>query len=147
MAWLLGSVRNNGETNPVAYLLAVVVAAVAFYAWHVGPLYWDNLAAKEAADEAFSVWVLSGEKEAQMRLLNRLNDRSPDTSHYEVDADGVESVKPGYGLTEDNITFIFDEAAKKLTVRIEYDRIVEFKPLKKRKQYHLVAERIGKISK
>lgn len=139
--------RNNGETNPVTYLVIALVVAVGFYAYHVGPLYYDNLEAKDAAGEAFAVYALSGEKVAHDKLLIRLNARSPGTSHYEVDADGVEVIKPGYGLTDDNITFAFDEATRQLTVRIEYDRLVEFSPLKKRKSFHLVAEKTGTLSK
>ncbi|MDP1828328.1 MAG: hypothetical protein Q8L48_33980 [Archangium sp.] len=139
--------RNNGETNPVTYLVLALVAAGIFYAYHVGPLYYDNLAARDIAGEAFSVYILKGEKAALDGMLIRANSRSPDTSHYEVDKDGVEQVRPGYGLTEDNVTFTFDEATRKLTVRIEYDRIVEFKPLKKRKSYHLVAEKTGIVAK
>ncbi len=139
--------RNNGETNPVTYLFVALFAGVCFYGYHVGPLYWDNLMAKEAAAEAFNVYILSGEKIALDRMLIRLNAKSPDTSHYEVDEEGVESVKPGFGLTEDNVKVTLDEANKKLTIRIEYDRIVEFKPLKKRKSYHLVAEKTGSLGK
>ncbi len=139
--------RKNGETNPVTYVFVVLFAALAFYAFHVAPLYWDNLKAKEAAAEAFSVYLLSGEDVAIQNMLIKLNARSPDTSHYEVNEEGVESIQPGYGLTEDNVKVILDEANKKLTIRIEYDRIVEFKPLKKRKSYHLVAEKIGSFGK
>ena len=139
--------RNNGETNPVTYLLVVLAAAALFYGYHVGPLYYDNLAARDAAGEAFSLFILQGEPRAKQNLLIRLNAKSPDTSHYEVDKDGVEGIKPGYGLTEDNVVFNFDESTRKLTVRIEYDRIVEFSPLKKRKSYHLVAEKTGTVAK
>ena len=139
--------RNNGETNPGTYVFLVLVAAAGFYVFHVAPLYWDNLEAKDAANEAFAVWQMKGEKVAHDNLMARLNLKSTGTSHYEVDADGVESIKPGYGVTDDNVTIAFDESTRKLTVRIEYDRIVEFAPLKKRKSYHLVAEKTGTISK
>ncbi len=139
--------RNDGETNPVTYLVVALLAGAIFYAYHVGPLYIDNLEAREAAAEAYNVYMLSGEATALQKLLIRLNAKSPNTSHYEVDEEGVESVKPGYGLTEDNVKITFDEASRKLTVRIEYDRIVEFAPLKKRKSYHLVAEKTGTVSK
>ncbi len=139
--------RKSGETNPVTVLVVLLLAAAGFYAFHVGPLYMDNLEAKEAATEAFNVWFADGEQVALGRLLVRLNGKNPGTSHYEVDEEGVESLKPGFGLTEDNITFTYDEAEKRLTVRIEYDRIVEFAPLKKRKSYHLIAEKTGTQTK
>lgn len=135
--------RKSGETNPVTYLIFAAIAAGAFYAFHVGPVYWGNLEAKEAAAQAFNIYILKGESNAREELMMRLNGRNTDVTHYEVDDDGVESEKPGYGLTEDNITFTFDERTRKLTVRIAYDRVVEFKPLKKRKTYRLVAEKTG----
>ena len=124
--------RNNGESNPVTYLLLVAVAAGGFYAFHVAPLYWDNLEAKDAASEAFSMFAIKGEKYAHDNMMVRLNLKNPNTHHYEVDKDGLETIQPGFGLTDDNVTFAFDEASRKLTIRIEYDRIVEFAPLKKR---------------
>lgn len=139
--------RNNGETNPVTYLVLVALVAAGFYGYHVGPLYFDNLEARDAAGEAFAVWSLQGEKYALDKLLVRLNAKSPNTSHYEVDKEGVESIKPGYGLSKDNITFDWDEGTRKLSVRIEYDRVVEFKPFNKRKTYHLVAEKTGILAK
>ncbi len=134
--------RNNGETNPGTYVAVVLIAAVGFYCFHVAPVYWDNLEAKEAASEALSVYILKGEKPARDGLLFRLNNVQT-VSHYEVDDEGVESIKPGYGLNEDNVVITADEKLNKIIVRVEYDRIVEFAPLKKRKQYHLVAEKIG----
>lgn len=140
--------RTNGESiNPVTYLVFLALAAAGFYAYHVGPLYYDNLEARDAAGEAFAVYALSGEQVAHNKLLTRLNQRSPNTTHFEVDRDGVESEKPGYGLTDDNISFNFDESTRTLTVRIEYDRFVDFKPFKKRKSYHLVAEKTGVLAK
>ncbi len=133
--------RKNGETNPVTYLLFALLAAAGFYAFHVGPVYWDNMNAKEAAGEALNVYILNGEDAARMGVLNRLNVLNPDTSHFEVDKDGVETEQPGLGLTDDNVTLKLE--GKKITVRIEYDRVIQFKPLKKRKTYHLVAEKVG----
>ena len=140
-------VRKNGESNPATYIIGVLLLAAGFYAFHVGPVYWGNLEAKEAAAEAFNVYQLSGEKMALEGVLRRLNERNEDTVHLEVDEEGNESWKPGYGIDPDNVTMKFDEATRKLSVRIEYDRYVDFKPLKKRKKFHLVAEKIGNVAK
>ena len=139
--------RNNGETNPATYLVIALVAAAGFYAFHVAPLYYDNLTVKEATSQAINVYILNGEKAALDKVLVQLNMRSPDTSHYETDEDGVETIKPGFGLTADNVTFVLDEPAKMLTVRVQYDRVVVFAPLKKRKTYHLTAEKTGSIGR
>lgn len=139
--------RNRGESaNPVTYLMLLAIAGALFYGYHVGPLYIDNFAARDAVGEAWSTYFLRGEKYARDQMLFRLNQKSPDTSHYEVDDEGVESLKPGFGIKEEQVTFDFDEKTKKLTVRVEYDRIVDFKPLKKRKSYHLIAEKTGSIA-
>lgn len=138
--------RNRGESaNPVTYLLLLVLAGVAFYGYYVLPLYYDNLAAKDAVGEAWSTYLIRGEDYAKVQLLVRLNSKSPDTHHIAVDDEGIEHVKPGYGIKEEQVVFDFDEKAKKLTVRLEYDRIVDFKPFKKRKIYHLIAEKTGSI--
>lgn len=140
-------VRKNGETNPVTVLLGLAFVGVCYYVYFVGPLYLDNLEAKEAAAEGFNVYFNKGEEAARTAVLFRLNVQSPDFSHLEVDENGVEVTKPGFGLVEENVDFIFDEPTGQLRVRISYDRTVDFKPFKKRKTYHLVAEKVGKQAK
>jgi hypothetical protein len=141
-------VRNHGDSiNPVTYVVLLAVAGALFYGYHVGPLYLDNLEAKDAVGEAWATYLQRGEDYSMNQLLVRLNAKNPGTSHYEVDDEGVESIKPGFGVTKDNVTIEFDEASRMLKVRLEYDRIVEFKPLKKRKIYHLIAEKKGTIQK
>jgi len=139
-------VRKNGETNPVTILVFLLIGVAAFYVYHVGPLYMDNLDAKGYVAEAFNQYFIDGEEKTRARLMMTLNEGSPGTSHYEVDEDGVESIKPGYGLKDENVTFTYNESTRVLRVRVEYDRIVEFKPFKKRKTYHLIAEKVGKRS-
>lgn len=138
--------RKNGETNPATYILGVVLLAVGFYVFHVAPVYWGNLEAKEAADQAAGVYVLQGEKAAVDGVLFRLNNNK-EVKHLEVDEDGKEEWKDGYGILPENIIVKMDESARKLTVRIEYDRYVDFAPLKKRKKFHLIAEKVEKIQK
>ena len=105
--------RNNGETNPGTYVAVVLIAAVGFYCFHVVPVYWDNLEAKEAASEALSVYILKGEKSAREGLMFRLNGNAT-VRHYEVDDEGVESIKPGYGILEDNVVIDVDEKMNKI---------------------------------
>jgi hypothetical protein len=133
--------RRNGETNPVTWILVIALVGVGFYVFHVGPVYTGNLEMKEAASEAFNYYWTNGEDAARLKLMNRMNVTNADTLHLEVDENGIEAWKPGFGITEEMVTFT--EAAGKLTVRVEYDRWVEFRPLKKRKKFHLVAEKTG----
>jgi hypothetical protein len=139
-------VRKNGETNPGTYLVGALVLAAGFYIYHVAPVYWGNLEAKEAVAQGVGVYILQGEQAALDGILFRLNSNK-DVKHLEVNEDGVEEWKDGYGLTEDNVTVKLDESTRKLTIRVEYDRYVDFAPLKKRKKFHLVAEKIEKLNK
>lgn len=134
-------VRRNGETNPVTYLVIIALAAAGFYAYHVAPVYWDNLEAKEAVGQAFNVYWLDGEKVAKAKLMIRLNEKGTG-QHLAVDENGAESWRPGLGVDPDNV--IINDDNGKLTVRVTYDRVVEFAPLKKRKTFHIVAEKVGK---
>lgn len=126
-------------------LVVLALAAAGYYGWHVVPLYMDNVDVREAADQAFNVYVLDGEKAASEMLMLRLNGKIG--WHYEVDDEGVEQVKPGLGLTEDNYLIEFDEKTRKLTVRIEYQRTIEFAGLKKRKTYPFLAQKSAVLQK
>lgn len=137
-------VRNNGESNPATYVLLVLLALVGYYAYFVVPVYLDNLEVKEAVSEAHNGWFTEGGRaQSRDRLLVRLNQRNPDVTHFEVDEAGVETEKPGFGITQEQVSFDYDESSKRLTIRVEYDRIVTFVPFKKRKTYHFVVERTG----
>ncbi len=120
-------------------MLAVVAGG--FYVFHVGPLYMDNFEVKEAAAQAFNVYWLEGPDSAKKKLLIRLNERGKG-EHLAVDDNGVESFKPGFNVDPDNVTIV--ETSGELRVRVTYERTVIFKPLKKRKVYHLTAEKVGR---
>lgn len=143
----LRAVRRNGESNPVTYIVVLALLAAGFYIFHVAPVYMGNLEAKEAVGEAFNKYFIDGEAVARSWLLVRLNQKNNDTRHLEVDEEGVEEWKPGFGVKEEDLTIEFDDATRTLTVRVEYDRVVEFAPLKKRKTFHLIAEKIGTQAK
>lgn len=121
----------------------LALAGAGFYGYHVGPVYLDNMAAREACTEAFNIYWVEGGDIARTKLLFRLNG-TPETSHLATDENGVESIVPGLGVDPENVTLTLDPDTKQLTVRIEYDRVVKFTPLNKYKKFHLVAEKIGK---
>jgi hypothetical protein len=137
-------VRRNGETNPVTIIVIIAVIAAGFYGYHVAPVYMDNLEAKGAVEQAFNVYWLEGDKNAKDKLLIRLNEKGVG-NHLKVDENGVESWPTGLGVDPDNITI--EEQDGKLTVRVTYDRVIQFDPLKKRKTFHIVAEKVGKKAK
>lgn len=139
--------RRNGETNPGTILAVVALLCGGFYVFHAGPVYTGNLEVKEAVGEAFNKYFLDGEVVARDMLLIRLNVKAKDQTHLEVDEEGTETWEPGFGIQDDNVTFTYDEKDKRLTVRVEYDRVVDFKPLKYRKVFHVVAEKSGQQTK
>lgn len=122
------------ETNPVSVILVIALAAAGFYGFHVAPLYLDNLEVKEATAEAYNAWIVDGEERARFKLMSRLNDKGTGY-HFEVDDDGVEQVKPGLGIPDEQVTFEFDDRSRLLTVSVTYKRTVQFKPLEKRKTF------------
>lgn len=134
------------ETNPVTVLLVIALAGAGFYGFHVAPLYLDNLEVKEAAAEAFNTWIVEGEERARFKLMLRLNGKGTGY-HHEIDDDGVEQVKPGLGIPDEQVTFDFDDGKRVLTVSIAYTRLVQFKPLEKRKTYSFSVMKSGTIQR
>ncbi len=134
------------ETNPVTVLVLIALVGAGFYGFHVAPLYLDNMEVKEACDEAFNAYIQQGEGPARHRLMIRLNVKNLVNEkvigwHFAVDDDGVETIKPGLGLTDEQVTFDFDDQTRKLTVAVNYTRTVQFNPLKKRKTYRFSAQK------
>lgn len=134
--------RRNGETNPVTWIVVLALAGAGFYGFHVGPVYMDNLEVKEAAAEAFNVYWNENEDSARAKLVSRLNQKNQ-SKHLEVDENGVEAWKPGLGIDPERVTFT-EGGDGTLTVRVNYDRVVIFSPLKKRKTFNVTAEKVGK---
>lgn len=133
--------RRNGESNPVTYIVVVLLVAAAFYVFHVGPVYVDNMEVKEAANEAFNVYWLNGEDAARNKLVGRLNRGVG--AHLAVDENGVESWPAGLGIDPERVTFVETDDGQ-LTVTVNYDRVIEFSPLKKRKTFNVTATKVGK---
>ncbi|MFO0595997.1 MAG: hypothetical protein U0228_11850 [Myxococcaceae bacterium] len=134
--------RRNGETNPGTIVAIIAVALGAFYGVWVAPVYWDNLEVKEAVTEAFNVYWVSGENEARVKLLGRLNNNN-DVSHIEMNSDGEPVEKPGFGVPEDWVKITEENNGTKVRIRVEWERTVQFKPLEKKKRFHMVVEKTG----
>lgn len=135
--------RRNGDSNPATYVVLVLLAIAGWYVYTVSPVYLDNLEANKLCEEAVNQAFIDGSPDAsRSRLLFKLNNL-PGTTHYELDEDGKEVEKPGLGVLDENVKFIFENGDKKLTIRVEYDRIIQYKPLKKRKVFKVVATKSG----
>jgi hypothetical protein len=138
-------VRSNGETNPATILLVVALAAAGFYGFHVVPLYLDNLEVREACDQSFNVYVLEGEASARDKLMQRLNGSRGIGWHFAENDEGQEVKQVGLGVKESDVTIDFDSQSKQLLVRVEYQRTIQFKPLKTRKTYRFSAQKSGVV--
>lgn len=136
--------RRNGETNPVTIIVLVLIAAAGFYAFHVVPVYMDNLDVRTYVGEAFSQYWLQGEASARANLIITMNDKQKAVSHVGLNKRGEREVMMGYGIEPEDVKFTLDERTKVVTVRLEYDRVVTFAPLKKYKVFHFVVEKSGK---
>ncbi|MBL8912389.1 MAG: hypothetical protein JNM17_16980 [Archangium sp.] len=135
--------RRNGESNPATYIVLVLLALAGWYVYTVSPVYLDNLEANKLVEEAVNQAFIDGAPDAaKSRLLFKLNNMEG-TTHLELDENGAEVWKPGLGVQEDNVQFIFENDNKKLTVRVEYTRVIQYKPLKKRKIFNVVATKSG----
>lgn len=139
-------VQTLGKTNPLTVLLFLAVGFGAWWGFLFIPVYVDQMEVKEATRQIVNLIPQAGDPmNAVTPPLFRLN--SQVGWHFVVDEEtGIESVKPGLGLTaEDNVTVDVDEQRKLVTVRIEYDRVVQLKPLERRRTLHFVAVATDKL--
>lgn len=136
---------RSGKVNPVSILLLLAAVGGGWWMFTYLPIHWDHLSVREAVDSAAAEYLVAGEDTAKRKLLARLNRLTAGGEtigwHFETDEEGNEERVPGLGLTEDNVTIEWDEANKQVTVRVEYDRVVELKPLEDRKTVHFSAEK------
>lgn len=131
---------RSGKVNPVSILLILALIGGGWWGYTYFPVYWDNLTVREAVDSAATVYLASEEEGVKGKLMQRLNMLTtagePVGWHFEIDEDGYEVRVPGLGVTEDDITVEWDEANRTVTVQLEYDRVVELKPLDERRTVH-----------
>jgi hypothetical protein len=139
----------SGKTNPVSVLTVVGLVIAGWWGFHHLPLYFDNLEAQEAAAQAINIAVTETPEAAKANILRRLNfmhgGNDPAGWHFQVDEEtGVESVVKGLGVLDDNVNVDVDTDEKKVTVRVEYDRVIELTPLKQRRTIHFSITKTGK---
>jgi hypothetical protein len=120
----------------IATLLGGLYALVMF-----GPLYVDHLEAKDICNSAFNRFKDVGAEGLKDDVLTRLN-RVDWATHEERDPETDEMVvKPGLGLTEEDVLVEVDEQAKKVFLRVDYQRKVVLKPTEKVRVFKFHFER------
>lgn len=140
---------SAGKTNPVTVLSIIGLVVAGWYAFYMVPLFMDNLEAQEACAQAVNIAAGEGAEAAKAAILHRLNEihggNDPAGWHYVVDEEtGVEGVANGLGVLGDNITVTINEQAKTIDVDMQYDRVVQLKPLDKRTTTHFTIHKAGK---
>jgi hypothetical protein len=128
------------ETNPLTVLLVVAILGGLFYGFHVGPLYLDNLEVKEACSQAINVWTSEGNLENGLGAIRKRLNLAGVGWHFDVDDEGLEVIKPGLGIPDENFELEEDDTGTVRTCRVTYTRTVQFSPLKKRKTYPFVVQ-------
>lgn len=128
------------DTNPLTVLLVVAVLGGLFYGFHVGPLYLDNLDVKEACQMAINTWTSEDNLVKGQGALNKRLNMSDLGWHFGEDDDGLEVIKPGLGIPDENMVLEEDDSGLERTCRVTYSRTIQFSPLKKRKTYPFVVQ-------
>lgn len=141
---LVAAVRPTGKVNLVGLLLLGAVGAAVYWAVMFVPKYVDNLEVKEAVEASLSSAGRAPDSSVKDAILRRANAPSMGST-TRVDESGQPVELPGLGLTEDNIVIDADPNAKKVTVTVEYDRVVVLKPTDNVKVLHFRVENSGPL--
>ena len=134
----------SGKVNPVSVLLVVALAAAGWYGSYVVPIYYDNLDVREAFEQGLNVAIIEGVDRARVGTVRKLNTMIG--THYAIDEEtGAETIEPGLGIEPEAFAIDIDTPAKLITGHLEYDRVVQLKPLQKRKSFHFVHDKKVKL--
>jgi hypothetical protein len=134
--------RPTGKFNFVGLLILLAVCAAGYWFVLFGSLYYDaHVEVKDKVNAAFNQFPFVSTENLQTWLIIETNRFG---EHVEVNDDGLPELKPGLGLTKDEVTVEYDEVAKVLTVRVEYTKDVLLVPSKKHRQAHFLIQKVGK---
>lgn len=124
----------------LGYVLVAAVIAGLYSAVMFLPIYLDHFDAKDTANATFNQFRDLGVDGVRSYLVQQFNEAKWAT-HEETDEEGNVVVKPGLGLTGEDITVEFDENTKVLWVHLEYQRKVVLKPTDKVRMIKFVFDR------
>jgi hypothetical protein len=134
--------RASGKVNFVALLMLLAIGGGVYLVAIYSGVYLDNLDVKQQMKAGFNDWGVKNEATIRTQLLRKLNDKELGW-HREEDEYGEEHVRPGLGITDEQLVIEADTVSRQLSMRLEYDREVQFKPSKKRKIVHFVVDVSG----
>lgn len=126
-------------------VVTALIAAGVYWLVMFVPVYLDHWEINDAVNSSYNAYGVSTDYVMRAELENRIREVKFGT-HKEIDMMGNEVEKPGLGVTPTNPLIEIDEAAKKIRIRYEYDRVVHLVPSQKIKVLHMVAEKKGKFA-
>jgi hypothetical protein len=135
--------RATGKVNFVGVLMLAALAGGVYWLMTFGMLYVDHYEVKEAVAVAYNKWLQVTPDRIRTELKNDLDSLKFGT-HEEVDkGSGETRVKPGLGITDEQIVIEEDLVRKWVRVTVTYDRKVQLVPTQKTRVVRFVAEKKG----
>lgn len=120
--------RPQGKISFGGLTLLLVIVGGLWALITIAPAYLDNLDMKEAVAAAVNKARQGhGDEPLQNGILQVANRVG---THLEEDEYGALVEKPGLGLTPENVIIERDFTDNTLVIRVEYQRFMQFKPLK-----------------
>ncbi len=135
--------RASGKVNVVGLLIVGAIAAGAYWAAIVGPLYVDNMDVSETVASTFNQKGLRNEDFLREQLTRGLKGLRLGT-HEEYDrSTGEMKTVAGLDIPDEQIIVKDDVVRKELLIRVSYKREVTLWPSKKKRLVPFVVERKG----
>lgn len=132
-------VRNHGKVNILGILMLLGIAAAAYWAVIIGPIYMQRTDVKGEVTVAFNKFGLDKPDNIVQALIIKLN--SPEFGKtLAYNEQGVLVEMPGVNITKDDVEFLANDKLKELTIRVHYKKIVKLVPTSKIKTYPFTVE-------
>ncbi len=139
------AVRATGGISFGGVVVTALIVAGVYWLVMFVPVYIDHWEVNDAVQASYNSYGIVNDYIMRTDLENKLREVKFGT-HKEFDMMGREVEMPGLPVTPTNPLIEVDEAARKIRIRYEYDRVVHLVPSQKIKVLHMVAEKKGKFA-
>lgn len=135
-------VQPRGQSSIVTFLVVAGAIILLYCLILFSPAWIDNLSVREAAAAASTRGFSMTDDVLTQVILSRLN-FGPEAVgyHFEEDDEGNRVEVRGMGIEPENVSFLREDATRKLTVIVDYDREVRLWPTRKYKKLHFHVEK------
>ncbi len=131
----------SGKVSLGSLVFLSLIAAGIYALVMIVPFYVDHLDVKEAVAVAHN---LSGRNTNDGRLRNEIRQRTSQmANHWERDQYDNDVLKPGLGLTDDQIIIERSGVTQNVRIAVSYERQVLLKPTNYVYTLHFTAEKEG----